>query len=300
MSRSDSRATLLELAAALACVAVLGWSPHPLVDLAAAAPLVVYLPGRAVLRALDADPEGRLERASVTVALSLALVIVSGLLLNLADSITRQGFLLLLGAIACAASIVALARAPRAAAPAAPEAPRAQRATAWAANLTMATLAVALAGAAVALAVVLNLDRRDFVTTQLWVVPKQGDAEAVVIGLRNAEAGAERYAIEVLVDHSLVQSWSDVPLKPGETWTTTFRWAGLGKYPRPVQPLKEGARGQGAPLATVSERVGLGAAPRVEALVYRSEDRSSVYRRAWTAPQCALGDDTHGRPPCVF
>lgn len=302
MSRNDHRPAVACAAVTILCLGVLLWGRNPLLNLAAAGPLVLFLPGWAALRALDAEPEDWLASAVLRTALSLAIVVIVGLLLHLASSIIRPAWLQTLGAItltACAISLVTRGRTSVAGISQVGRA-RAARASYRSANAAMTTIAIGLAAAAVALSVGLTLRLHEFYTTQLWVVPKQDAPDEVVIGLRNAEAGDEKYSIELLVDRRLIQSWNDVSLKPGETWTTTFRWVGFGQYPRRVEPLRQSATGQDAPTVTISQRVGLGASPQVEALVYRGNDRSAIYRRVWSAPQCAVNDGAHGRPPCVF
>jgi hypothetical protein len=164
--------------------------------------------------------------------------------------------------------------------------------------LALAASAIGLAAVAIAISVTWISRRHEFNYTEAWIVQKRDAPDQVVLGLLNEEAADERYAIELLVDRRLVQSWGDISLKPGESWTTSFRWIGFGKYPRAIQPLMQSAVDQTSPTATVSERVSLGAAPRIEAVVYRSDNRAVIYRHVWTAPQCAMGDDTRGRPPC--
>lgn len=300
MSRGDRRPAGACAALTILCLGILNWywDFSPLLDLAAAGPLVFYLPGWSVLLALDAEPAGRFASMVLRVALSLAIVVIAGLLLNFADSITRPGWLAALGLITVVACLISLAHGSPAAAAKPALAGQARARLAAYRDISMMTRACGLAAAAIALSYVLAVRHHEFYYTQLWIVPTQDAPESVVIGLRNAERRDQSYAIELLVDHRLVQSWSEVPLKPGETWTTTFRWAGLGEYPRAVQPLRQSTTSEEAARAAISQRVALGASPRVEAIVYRSNNRSVIYRQVWTAPQCAGYNDARGRPPC--
>lgn len=301
MSRSDHRPIAARAAITILCLGILYWNGSPLLNLAAAAPLLFYLPGWAVLRAVDAEPDGWFEKTVLTVTLSMAIVIIAGLALHPTDSITRSGWLVALGAIILVACMVSLARRRPSASLRPVEVSQAR--PLWPSyrpwHVAIMAAAVVVTAAAVALSIVTAFRHREFYYTQTWIVPKQGAPGQVVLGLRNEEGRDESYAIELLVDHHLVQTWSEVSLKPGEIWTTTFEWAGYGVYPRAVPPLRDSTIGQGAPRATISERVGLGANPQVEALVYRSSSRSVIYRHVWTAPQCATGDDARGRPPCA-
>jgi uncharacterized membrane protein len=295
MRRGDAR-PVYACAATILCIGVLWRGSNPLLDLAAAIPLLFYLPGWAVLRALDAEPEGWLETAVLRVMLSLAMVVIAGLLLNLAGSITKPGWLAVLGAITLTACLIALITGKRAAAKDS-SADGSQTASVFCRPLPLLMIAVSIAigAASVALVVEFATNHPDFLYTQLWIVPKPDAPDQVIVGLRNAEAADETYAIELLVDHRLVQSWSEVSLKPGETWTTALRWAGLGEYPSVVQ--RQSATDQEPLGPSVVQRAAL-SAPRVEALVYRSQNRSVIYRHVWTAPQCFMNGPAHGKPPC--
>ena len=83
-------------------------------------------------------------------------------------------------------------------------------------------------------------------------------------------------------DHNVDGAYDD-DSKTEESYSNWLRGEGSRRRPRSRYGLWR---------ATISQRVGLGASPQVEALVYRSNNRSVVYRRVWTAPQCATGDDT--------
>jgi uncharacterized membrane protein len=286
-------------AAAFLCLGTLLWTGNPLLDIAAAGPLLFYLPGRAVLRVSRAKLEDKVESTVLSVAISLSVVIVAGLTLHLVGQITRLGWLISLGIIVLAACIV-WALVDRRHPSGSFSAARIGRSSAGyrPGDLSVMALALGLAAVGLGLAVAVMLQHRQFYYTQAWIVPNDKAADTVVVGLRNEEGAKESYAIELLVDRHLVQLWSDITLQPGQTWTTNFRWTGLGEYPRDLRPLWESSPAADAPRVTVSERVALGATPRVEALVYRSGDRSVVYRHVWSAPQCVTHDDSRGRPPC--
>ena len=284
------------------CLAILLCAPGSLLDLPAAAPLVFYLPGWALLRAFGAEPGGRFESAVLSVALSLAIVVIIGVLLNFVGSIDTPEWVASLGLTtfgACAVSLVT-ARRTKATGFLEAAAPSSARSAALRSrDIQAIALAVGLGAAAIASSVLLWLHFQEFYYTQLWIVPQPDAPDNFIVGLHSAEAGEENYAVDLLVDRRLVQSWRDVSLKPGQSWMTTFRWVGFGNYPRAVRPLKETEKGQETK-AMIPERVGLRAVPRVEALVYRSKDPSVVYRHVWSAPDCATDENAHGRPPCEF
>jgi uncharacterized membrane protein len=297
MSRNELLPVGACVAATILCLGIASWGPSPLLNLAAAAPLVFYLPGWSVLRALRAEPEDWLGSVVLRVTLSLAIVLIAGLLLHLPGWITKQGWLAALGATIAVGCVTSAASGSRAASASDRIRSRLSRASFRPMGMVMMAAAIALAGAAIMLSIVLALRHHEFYYTQLWILPKKDAPDRVVVGLHNAEAGDESYAVELLVDRHLVESWSNVLLKPGETWKTEFRWVGFGEYPHAVQPM---ASRDATPAATISQRVALGANPRVEAVVYRANNLSAVYRYVWSAPQCATGDDARGRPPCEF
>jgi uncharacterized membrane protein len=301
MTQSDLRLSGFCAGVTILCLAILIRGQTPPLQFAAAIALVFYLPGFAVLRAIGLRLEGRLESLVLTVVLSLAIVIIAGLTLNLVGAITRPGWLLALGAITLGANFIRLtSRGPFTLAPASAEMSGPTRRHIRPREIALLACASILAAGAVFLALGIALGHKEFEYAELWIVPNPDDPEAVVVGLRNAQEKTENYVVELHVDRHFVQSWGDVSLNPGETWTTKFRWAGLGMYPRPVPPLNVSTVTREAPKAAIYERTSLGATPRVEALVYRSSDRSKVYRRAWIAAQCVSHDDPRGRPPCEF
>jgi uncharacterized membrane protein len=300
MSRSDLRGAGLCAAATILCLAILAWGRFPLLDFAAALPLAFYLPGYAVMRALGVEFEGQLESLVLRMTLSLAIVIIAGLALNFSYSIERPGWLAALGVIILSANVLDFATNRRGAANTSPSPATGPRHRFRAVEIVTLACALGFAAASFALSTVFVIRYHEFDYTELWVLPKTDSPGTVVVGLHNAEGKAQNYLVELLVDHHFVQSWSDISLKPGESWTTEFRWIGYGIYPRPVTPLQTSASAKQTPAAIVSERAGLGATPRVEALVYRSNQPSVVYRHAWTARDCVTEDDPHGRPPCEY
>jgi uncharacterized membrane protein len=295
MRRIDPR-PLFACATTILCLGILSAGLNPVLNLAAAIPLLFYLPGWSVLRAFDAEPNGWLEAVTLRVTLSLAVVVTIGLLLHCVDSITKPSWLAAIGSATLAGCIVSIFTSR----------PASGKAwfLAWARSvyrpgqLLMMAIAAVVAAAALVVSVDFATRHPEFRYTQLWIVAKQGVPDEVVIGLRNAEAGDETYAIELLVDGRLVQSWKAVALKQGENWEAAFRWTGLGEYPRVEQTFRQSVTSEEPSRRQVLQRAPLGAAPRIEALVYRSGDRSTVYRRVWTAPECSAGRQAQGRPPC--
>lgn len=283
------------------CLVIVHWDFAPLVNLLGAAPLVFALPGWAIMLALGVRPKGWIESAVLTATISLAVVVLAGLCLNLSSDITRSGWLAALGTVTLLACVASLAVAAPVHLTGLSTTGEAGETGAWYRVGTAAMFAAAagLVAVAIATAALGAARHREFYYTQLWIVPKEDAPDEVVIGLRSAERGEESYAIDLLVDHRLVQTWSNVTLKEGETWTTAFRWAGLGMYPRAREPTQQSTPNANESLDPILRRTALGAMPRVEALVYRANNRAAIYRWVWTAPQCFTDDSARGRPPCA-
>jgi hypothetical protein len=83
---------------------------------------------------------------------------------------------------------------------------------------------VMLGAAAMLAAGALTIARLGVVTpaeafTQLWIGPGSDTANTVQVGVQNDEGETTEYRLDVLVDGTLVGSWSPIRLGPGERWT---------------------------------------------------------------------------------
>ena len=239
------------------------------------------------------------------VALSLAIVVIVGLLLNFAGSITRPGWLAAsrphnLRRRACLAGAGRGAQRPRP--PRAGPSPRAF----WRASARRHIDGDCAGGwprrrGNRPFGTFLQSPFTNSTTRNSGSFRTKTPQKTSSSGCATRRRTRKSYAVELLVDRHLVQSWSEVPLKPGETWTTTFRWAGFGEYPRAVQPLRK---------LTTSEEAAqggdLGAGrPRRQFLASRrlSTDRTtglSSIARSGPPRNAQRYENAHGRPPCEF
>ena len=250
----------LVLAAAVTVVAMLlAVSDLPLgpVRVAVGMPLVVALPGYALLRAIFLYPPfGRAAWLVSSMATSLALVALSGFVLDWTPwGLQSATWAIWLGSITLAALAVAWYRRAGAAratqqddgavvAPAAlPPVQLSRRqyvVIGAAATVSVAAFAVAYIGYRAA-------PTPGF--TQFWLLPV--DAVRVRLGMRNEEGVPSSFTLRLQADGELVREWAMVPLAPGETWEM---------------------------LVTLPpERV---RAKTIEALLYRARVQGYVYRRA--------------------
>jgi uncharacterized membrane protein len=214
--------------------------------------LLLYLPGYALTTALF--PAWRLdgpERLLFSLALSLAVVVLSGLILNWTPwGLQTITWVIWLGAITLAAGGVALARwRKRLLGPAddhravlesvsavlaavhsntassqseqlATREARAHRPLAIRQWLALG-LAGLLAVAAVGLAQIGAAEAPTAGFTQLWLLPVDGgDASAVRLGVYNREAVDVSYQLRLEYDGAALYEWPAIVLHPGATWET--------------------------------------------------------------------------------
>ena len=247
--RPDLRALILP-ALTLAAVAA-AFAPVPALR-PAAAPLVLVLPGWAVLdAALPRERGAGLERVASAVGLSLALAVLCGLALDRAGLLTPAGWSVSLGGFTLA--VWAAGRVARLAAPypgrvARPPWRMPSRGS-WAAAALLVP-ALALAGAAIWTALQGALAHREYAFTEFWLVPS-GPGSAV-LGLRNLETVEAGYAVQIMAGTDVVGRWPPITLGPGETATRTVAVDALPGPPR-----------------------------RMEAWLYRSDRPDAVYRKVW-------------------
>jgi hypothetical protein len=252
-----------------ALVAVFWAAEGSVYRLMAGLPLALYLPGYTLTAALFANrPLDRATRALLSVACSLLLTVLSGLLLNtLPWGLQPATWALALGLICWIGGTVAVAR--RAQHPAPGEMPSVAAMQSGPFGLRpahMLLIGIAVLGALGACwwSIQSALTAPFVGTTQVWLVPVPDSHTAAVnrvqIGLRNLEGQPMTYRLQLLVDGAILSEWPAITLQDGE--------AADSYYPLP-------AAGR--------------ANERVEALLYRADDPLQVYRRAviWRSPAAA-------------
>ncbi len=212
-----------------------------------AVPLVLVLPGVALTAA--AFPRGVLSRAEqllFALGLSLALVVLTGLALNETPwGLRSVSWVATLVSIIGIAGLVAWLRRRRAIA--APVSAMEGLSVTQAAICGLAVIMVM--GAA---AITVTGAQKEMTTgfTQLWLLPAD-DATTMNIGMTNREpAAATSYRLEFQADGRVISVW-DVRLASGATWTDAV-----------VLP------------ADIPDTA------TIEAVLYRSDNDQTVYRRA--------------------
>lgn len=170
------------------------------------------------------------ERALLSVGLSIAIDIVGGLLINLAsEGLATTSWGAFLGAITVGGALVALVRwwgKPMRRQPDAAMPPdlrkKSLRDTYFASPLVRAMALVSAVAAAGAFAISLYAAQQTPSAgfTQLWLLPPT-DSSSVQIGVRNEEQTTKEYIVQLTASGSPVNTWSNISLEPGQSWTAT-------------------------------------------------------------------------------
>lgn len=206
--RGDRRLLFVVLGVLAAALGLL-LDGHPLWRLILAAPLVLVLPGAALLRLFP----GRLPapgRYALTAGLSMAACVLGGLLLNAVGALTTLGWFVLLSAISLAGALVA------------PH-PHAAISQPWSGLAFRPRHGVLVAATLAAMTVTLGASLRNrtefhpFAYTDFWMLPVQPGSTGYEVGIRNQERRPEVVTLRVTVDGTLVGVWRDIAVTPGET-----------------------------------------------------------------------------------
>lgn len=245
----DNRAVALWIIsfAALA-LAVDLLSPDIALRTVAASLLIFVLPGYSIMRLINDRLRG-FETIVLSVALSIAVIVLGGLLLNAIGAFSEVGWNTLLAIITIVASLGSLIRgASEVAAPASFPSMRV-RPGYW--GIFAAALAIGLGAVAIARTGAERQHQYSF--TELWMVAGRGSSENLAtLGVRNAEDVTTTYEIALFADGTSISRRAAIVLQPGETWTDVFPLNGRLKL-----------------------------ANRVEARLFRANDPDTTYRKVW-------------------
>lgn len=210
-------------------------------------PLVLVLPGYALSAALFAKRKMEFpEKLAFSLGLSLAVGVLGGLVLNLTPWGLQTGsWVVLLGGFTIGAACVAMLRRRQDQA-----IPMVRPALGVRQGLLFG-LALAVVGAALAVALLGALRQPTQGFTQLWILPGEGaDQDTVQLGVRNMETSEVSYRVELRIGEKVVGDWALVELQPGEEWKIEF-----------VLPQRQSD------------------IEMVEAVLYREDSPDTIYRR---------------------
>jgi uncharacterized membrane protein len=217
----------------------------------AAVPLVLYLPGHAILSAIFPHNPISVERTAFAAGLSMTVTIMCGMVLHCVSAMTSIGWAASLDGITIAACVIAHLRSPSTTA--VPRNWSRCRIGGW--QFATVGSALLLTLAAVDLARQGALAHREYSFTEFWMVPATADnPNLLTIGLESFEKAPASYDIEVTIDGVVFDLWRSIALTPGERWTADLS-------------------------------IDLSASPpkRIQAWLYK-DGRGGVYRKVWFDP----------------
>lgn len=229
-----------------------------------ALPFVLVLPGYTLLAAaFPRRSPGVIDTILYSIGLSLAIVILGGLLLNFTPfGLEARSWSVLLGGFVISASIVAYLRR-RGAEPSSERQAFAGRSLAigtprsWLLYGLAATIA---AGSIVATTISANQQESAQGYTVLWILPSDsaGQEREVILGVNNRRSTTTSYILVVSVNGKEAHRWKTITLQPDQHWESTL-----------ALPSVRGVSGE-----------------RVEAALYRSNVPSAPYRHVtlWLGP----------------
>lgn len=220
----------------------------PVVRTIAGVPLIFYLPGHAILRAVGRAPRNAFEAVVFTAGLSIAITVFCGLVLNLLGPLTPLRWTVSLTVVTLGAYWLAhrSTRDARSVAVRPLRLPALSRK-----NALMLAASIVIAVGATTWSRFDAQAYREFAFTELWMVPEAGGS-AVTVGIRNAERAPAAYDLELTVDNQIVAVRRAIELNVGEKWISDFAW-----------PARDGK------------------AHAAEARLFKRGREGVVYRRVW-------------------
>ncbi len=228
MPGHNSKDLLIVIASSILALATIPLQGHAVIALSLLAlPLVFILPGYALTAALF--PRGGLglaETLTSSIGLSLAAVIVGGVILNLTpEGLTSIAWTIFLVAVTLGSCAIAERRRRQQPAPG----PRPF-------SLGLSVRQAFFFEASIALIVLAFVMVRDeslqpsTAFTELWAKPAGLFGQtAFDIGVRNSEPGNMEYKLQVKAGEDIVYESPAIALEPGETWVKTLTFQTLVK-----------------------------------------------------------------------
>lgn len=210
-SNRDLQAACIWAAASAAAVAA---SHSVLLRTVLGVPMVLFVSGHVVLRAIGVRTISLSEHIAYAVGASLATSIAGGFALNAVGSMTPLGWAIWFCLVTAAATSVAAWRRD------VPDLPARRglvQVRLW--QGAALALAVLVATGAYALAVRDEASDRQFKYTEFWMLPwAKGNPARLTVGLHSAETQAQRYDVEITLDGRPFATFRSLTVAPGETW----------------------------------------------------------------------------------
>jgi hypothetical protein len=222
---------------AIANVVAVGLNLPPIIRTPLAIPLVLYLPGYALARALLPQAAlSRVELVVISVTLSIAVSALGGLLLALTpNGLNPLSWVLMLSAVAIGAAFVASRRRfePDAAIDWPGRWPRPSRVEVAVLGLAALAVAVILTGTTVIASRMVPPP-----PAQLWMLPIDGQPNEALLGMRAGTPGGS-YVIRLTSSGNQIAEYP-VTLGDGEQWQTTVTFNPADRTKPIVARLYEG------------------------------------------------------------
>lgn len=178
-------------------------------------PMVLLIPGHAVLRALGVRSPSLPEHLAYAVGASLAAGIAGGLVLNALDVLTPPGWAVWFWIVTVGASLSARMRRE---ASGLPPWPRPTGLRLW--HGIAFAVAVLITTGAYALAIRDEANEQQFKYVELWMLPPaNAGADRLAVGVRSAEPKTERFNLEITLGGRPFAIFRSLALAPGDTWT---------------------------------------------------------------------------------
>lgn len=213
------------LAVAIACAALNARSSVWAIQISTALPLVLYLPGAALVLAVDPwrrRVEGP-ERLLWSGLGSIASAIGGGLILNVASELTRTTWLAYLLGVTIAAAVASTLRRGSYDGSALSWGARLRKARVPMPTVLLTIGASTLVAAAIAVSVYSSSSSNRERFVQLWIVPNPAGAGATAVraevGVTNYEGRRLRFDVSIETPKTVLLSRRQVVLSQGQTWT---------------------------------------------------------------------------------
>lgn len=210
-----ARAARLLAAAVLAIALLVAVVALPSFVGALAALIVVFLPSYLIMWPVLQPRLGSAGAFTIAGGLSIGMVAIGGLVLNLLPwGLQAATWLAYVAAVLAIALAFALALG--------------LRPPSWRPRLGVAPHELALGGIGAIMLMGALILARSFAAyptesfTQLWIAPAAGaPTPSVEVSIRNEEQAPTTYRLEVRRNGARVESWADISLATGETWSRT-------------------------------------------------------------------------------
>lgn len=231
--RTGDLAILATLALVAMLITRLGVS-NVVLRTAVALPLLFFIPGYAATVALfPRDLPEIQERFLISLGMSLAIVILGGLLLNLTTGGVRtELWTLWLGGVTLVACLTALLRRPK-------QPISARRRLNFAIPFDQGVFIILVTlGVIVAMGIATSSAQQQKPSnfTQLWILPVDGENSGTIrLGVTNMESVTIRYRLKLGSGSHVLREWQSIDLAPGEIWETTVSVPGNSFYTHTIE-----------------------------------------------------------------